>query len=120
MSLKADKVVVEQAIRSAKDMFNGKAVKNAVDKFSEFANIAERQVSELEQTSASQAAQITQLSKAGEEATQKLNEAQAKIAYQETKLTDAQGKEIPIGYKHEGIPGLVSSLELQELVRCNY
>ena len=92
MNLKAEKALVDEAICKTEGVFNKKTVKAAVKKFTDFAESVERQISDLEQTASSQSAQITQLSEAGEKAAQKLNEAQAKIAYQETKLADQKTK----------------------------
>ncbi len=89
-NLEAGRLIVEGAIKKTETLFNKKAVAEAGARFSEYAGEAERTVTELQHTASSQANQILNLNRAGEDAAKKLQEAQAKIAYQQTEAEAAK------------------------------
>ena len=90
MSLETGKVVVETAIKKTEGLFNKKAVADAAQKFSEYSGEAEKTVTKLQDTVQSQTNQILSLNKAGEEAANKLKEAQAQITYANQAREEAQ------------------------------
>ena len=90
MSLNVDIRPVAKSIDNAKNMFNGKAIENAQTSLREFALGAERQVNELGAKINMMSTENAKLREDGQRAVEKLNQAQAKIQYQETQIANTQ------------------------------